>query len=136
MTFYNSSKLEIVSALADLPTRIQFTFDLWTSPNHRALLGIVAHSVSLQGALQHTLLQLWQLRCRHTSENQAKLFWTVAQEFKIEGNIGYFTLDNASNNDTAIRCIAAKLELRSIVCDPLNRRLRCLVHIINLVVNA
>jgi hypothetical protein len=136
MTLYDSSKLEIVSALSDLPTRIHFTFDLWTSPNHRALLGIVAHWVSVQGTLQHTLLGLRRFRGRHTGENQAELFWTVAQQFKIEGNIGYFTLDNASNNDTAMKCIGAKLQLLGIEFDPVKRRLRCLGHIINLVVKA
>jgi len=39
------------------------------------------------------------------------------------GNIGYFTLDNTSNNDTAIRCIAAKLELLSNAFDPVKQRL-------------
>jgi hypothetical protein len=59
-----------------------------------------------------------------------------AEEFKIEGNIGYFTLDNATNNDTAMRCIAAKLQEMGIQFDPVKCRLRCLGHIMNLVVKA
>ena len=136
MTIYEFSKLQIVTALEDLPTGIHFSFDLWTSTNHRALLGIVAHWVSLEGVLKNTVLGLRRFRGRHTGENQAESFWAIAQEFKIEGNIGYFTLDNATNNDTAMRCIAAKLQAMGIQFDPIKRRLRSLGHIINLVVKA
>ena len=136
MTLYKSSKLQIIDILADLSTRIYFTFDLWTSSNHRALLGIIAHWISQSGVLQSTVLGLRRFKGRHTGENQAESFWAVAQEYKIEQNIGYFTLDNARNNDTAMKCISAKLRELDIEFDPVQRRLRCHGHIINLVVKA
>lgn len=48
--------------------------------------------------------------------------------------IGYFTLDNASNNDTALVQIAAYLAERGIKFNSLERRLRCFGYVINLVV--
>jgi hypothetical protein len=136
MTLYKSSKLQIINILADLSTRIHFTLDLWTSPNHRALLGIIAHWISQSGVLQSTVLGLRRFKGRHTGENQAESLWAVAQEYKIEPKIGYFTLDNASNNDTAMKCISAKLRELNIEFDPVQSRLRCHGHIINLVVKA
>jgi len=64
----------MIHAVADLPTRIHFNFDLWSSPNHCALLGIVAHWVCLAGILQRTLLSLSRFRGRHTGENQTESF--------------------------------------------------------------
>ena len=45
--------------------------------------------------------------------------------------MGYFTLDNAGNNDTAMEVIAGELGF-----DSTQRRVRCIGHIINLVVIA
>jgi hypothetical protein len=136
MTLYKSSKLQMINILAELSTRIHFTFDLWTSPNHRALLGIIAHWISQSGVLQSTVLGLRRFKGRHTGENQAESFWAVAQEYKIEPKIGYFTLDNTSNNDTAMKCISANLRELNIEFHPVQRRLRCHGHIMNLVVKA
>jgi hypothetical protein len=60
----------------------------------------------------------------------------VAQEYKIEGNIGYFTLDNATNNGTTMRCIAMKLLELGIEFDPAKCRLHCFDHIVNLIAKA
>jgi hypothetical protein len=58
----------------------------------------------------------------------------VTQEYNIERNLGYFTLDDATNNESTKRCIATKLGDHDIKFDPVKRRLRCLSHIVNLVV--
>ena len=73
---------------------------------------------------------------RHTGENQAQHFWEVVETYHLHEKIGYFTLDNASNNDTAMRCIQSYLQNSRISFDPLARRLRCFGHVINLVVKA
>ena len=54
----------------------------------------------------------------------------------MEFKIGYFTLDNARNNDTALCSLSQKLAEIGIVFDPIAHRLRCLSHVINLVVRA
>lgn len=50
--------------------------------------------------------------------------------------IGYFTLDNASNNGTTMQYIARKLQEYEIFFNPIERRLPCFGHVINLVVKA
>ncbi|KAM3446391.1 hypothetical protein NHJ6243_010227 [Beauveria neobassiana] len=49
----------------------------------------------------------------------------------MRDKIGYFTLDNASNNDTMLRALANTFGF-----NPAHRRLRCHGHIINLAVQA
>ena len=45
--------------------------------------------------------------------------------------MGYFVLDNAQNNDTTLAELAKKMNF-----DPKERRLRCIGHILNLIVEA
>jgi len=73
---------------------------------------------------------------RHTGENLAACFLDVVEPYSIIDKIGYFTLDNASNNDTALHHIAQHLKDLDITFDPIQRRLRCFGHIINLVVKS
>ena len=79
-----------------------------------------------------------RFRGRHTGENQARHFWEVVETYNLQDKIGHFTLDNASNNNTAMRCIQTYLRNHSpeIPFNPVTRRLRCFGHVINLVVKA
>ncbi|KAH7114965.1 hypothetical protein B0J13DRAFT_572783 [Dactylonectria estremocensis] len=57
--------------------------------------------------------------------------------FNIAGSIGYFTSDNASANVTCIRALSTALANEySIGFDPIDRRVRCRGHIINLCLQA
>ncbi|KAG0634853.1 hypothetical protein HOY80DRAFT_894180, partial [Tuber brumale] len=55
---------------------------------------------------------------------------------KIVDGIGYFTLDDATNNDTAQEHIAKHLQGVRIDFNSVLRRLQCFGHVINLVVKA
>ena len=115
---------------------MHFSFDLWSSPNHRAFLGVVAHWVDASGSLHGSLLGLRRFLGPHTGSNQAGHFWTVAEDFNLTRKIGYFTLDNATNNDSALIEISYFLSNISISFDPIKRRLHCFGHLINLVVKS
>lgn len=53
----------------------------------------------------------------------------VLEDFAICDKIGFLTLDNASNNDTLMEELGRRMGI-----DPVERHVRCLGHIINLVV--
>lgn len=56
----------------------------------------------------------------------------VLQDYGINGNnLGWFVLDNASNNDTALAELAKSLSF-----DISKKRLRCVGHMINLAADA
>jgi hypothetical protein len=61
----------------------------------------------------------------------------VIRDYDIQGNLGYFDMDNAENNDTMItsRSYSLRREFR-LHCDPKHFRLRCQGHIINLAVKS
>lgn len=62
------------------------------------------------GNLKHGFLGLRCLFGAHSDENQAELVWSVILQYQIEDSLGYFTLNNASNNSTALRAIQQKLD--------------------------
>jgi len=133
---FQRSQSELIRKLSRTRSNIHFTFDLWTSPNHRAFLGVVAHWMDHTLNLHSTVLGLQRFRGRHTGENQAKHFWDIVKTYQITEKIGYFTLDNATNNDTALQYISKYLHDLGIEFNPIKRRLRCFGHIINFTVKA
>jgi hypothetical protein len=61
--------------------------------------------------------------------DQAKVILPLLTRFGITiANLGYFTLDNAPNNDTTLVELAKVLKF-----DPKEKRLRCIGHILNLI---
>jgi hypothetical protein len=52
MAAFKSRKDQLIASFQRCQSNVNFSFDLWTSPNHKALLGIVAHYVDEYGVLQ------------------------------------------------------------------------------------
>jgi len=64
--------------------------------------------------------------------DQAAIILPLLHDFSInQDNLGYFVLDNATNNDTTLDELAKTLNF-----DPNQRRLRCMGHILNLIAEA
>lgn len=85
--------------------------------------------MSHAGLLIDLPIALPQLLGAHSGANMAQVVLTVLKDFGISSSrVGYFMLDNASNNDAAIASIAD-----SIGFSTTHRRLRCAPHTLNLV---
>jgi len=133
---FHRSQSELIYKIALSRRYIHFTFDLGTLPNYCSFFRVVAHWIDQTLRLHSTVLGLRRFRGRHTGENQAKHFSDIVKAYKITDKIGYFTLDNATNNDTALEHIAKHLQDVGIAFNPVQRRLLCFGHVINLVVKA
>jgi hypothetical protein len=68
---------------------------------------------------------------RHFGNTIAAVILGVINAYKINDKVGYFTLDNAKNNTTAVAIIGEELGF-----DGRRRRSRCIGHIINLAAKA
>ncbi|KJZ68710.1 hypothetical protein HIM_11901 [Hirsutella minnesotensis 3608] len=85
---------------------VHFTFDGWTSRQNASFLGLNAHFID-QGFKQwRLLLALPALETRHTGEALADEVADTISAFSLQDRIGYLTLDNASNNDTAMDALS------------------------------
>ncbi|OAA52146.1 Ribonuclease H-like protein [Cordyceps fumosorosea ARSEF 2679] len=118
-------------ALRRSPGQIHIAFDGARTRNRHALYGVTAVFRDEDNQLRKLVLGIPELVERHSGENIAAEILDIIRSFGIEDKVGYFTLDNAANNDTAMREIAQELHF-----DPVRRRVRCVGHILNLVVKS
>ena len=130
MRLFDWMRPRVVHELSQSLSKIHISFDGWTTKGgRRGFLGIVAHYVSPRGELRDLPIALPQLTGAHTGQQLAKVVLLILEQFGIsEATLGWFVLDNASNNDAAIAAIARKFSF-----DPIHRRLRCGPHTINLI---
>lgn len=135
MQIFTHHRQTLISAFKDILS-VHFSFDLWVSGNHLSLLGIVGHWINKDGQACRALLGLRRLHGAHTGENQSQVIMSLLQEYDLTKKIGYFTLDNAQNNDSALTCLAKHLQEIGVSFDVKEHRLRCIGHVINLVVKA
>ena len=82
--------------------QIYIQYDGWKSGNRHALYGITYVFRDSNNRPQKCVLSLPELIERHIGENIAGQIIEIIQEFEINNKLGYFTLDNASNNKTSI----------------------------------
>ncbi|KAM4067877.1 restless-like transposase [Hirsutella rhossiliensis] len=68
-----------------------------------------------------------ELKISHSGENIAAQILEILESYEILDKVGYITLDNAGNMDTATEEIAEALGF-----DPKKRRVRCFGHVLNL----
>ena len=133
---YHRRKRRLRKELRSTRSNIHLSFDLWTSPNCYAIIAIVAHFIDSKGYRQTKLLAIRQLKGEHSGENIAASVLKVIKEYRIRDRIGFFVLDNAGSNDTAVEHILCSLYPEMSNEARKRRRLRCLLHVTNLVAKA
>jgi hypothetical protein len=80
------------------------------------------------GSVKDFVLGLPELHGRHSGVNIASVVATTLTSFGVDkDSVGYFVLDNAYNNDTAVASLANLYSFKTA-----ERRLRCCCHILNL----
>jgi hypothetical protein len=113
-----------------LQSKIHISFDGWTTKGgKRSFMGVVAYYVDITGDIVDIPIALPQLTGAHTGEKIAEVVSKTLEQFGVNSRtIGYFMLDNATNNDTAVDKITQQIGLTATY-----RRLRCGCHILNLI---
>jgi hypothetical protein len=122
---------QIVQALSNAISKIYISFDGWiTKGGTRGFFGIVAHFATSSGEIHDLPIALPQLTGAHTGEAIATAVVATLRSYLITlEKLGYFVLDNAANNDTAIAAVARDFDNFAAT----ERRLRCGLHTINLI---
>ena len=107
MRQYHSLKLfTVILVLRKARTKIHISCDLWTSLNLKAILGITTQFINEGGILQSLILGIKEVVREHTGENIAQYVIKVLKDYKIIHNLGYFTIDNALDNDMIITTLS------------------------------
>ncbi|CAE7020113.1 hypothetical protein PTTW11_03010 [Pyrenophora teres f. teres] len=126
---YNAYVPAVTAYLREAQSLIHVSFDNWTSTGGQyAFTGLCVHYLNGEGKLVDHLLGLPELHGAHTGNNIALVAATILRLFSVnDTSVGYFVLDNASNNDTAVESLAEEFNFTAS-----ERRLRCCCHILNL----
>src|ERR1700736_2423191 len=67
---------------------------------------MIAHYITDSSFLEHSVLALQELDGEHSGQNQAESVIRVINDYGIALKVGYFVMDNASNNDTMIEALS------------------------------
>jgi hypothetical protein len=96
---------QIVDALSSAASKIHISFDGWTTKGGtRGFFGIVAHFATVSGEIHDLPIALPQLNGAHTGEAIATAVVATLRAYGITSDtLGYFVLNNASNNNTQLR---------------------------------
>jgi hypothetical protein len=128
---YDKSLGSVTEALQSSITKINLSFDLWTSKNKLALLGTCAHFLNNSGVPVNALLALPRQKGKHSGYNVSETVSDIIAEYGLQEKIGYFTTDNASSNQTCLDHLAQEHGFERD-----KRWIRCSGHIFNLVAQA
>jgi hypothetical protein len=80
--------------------------ELWSSPNQLPVLGVTAAYVWEDGTMETSVLALKVVEGAHDGEYLSKYVMDVISEWGIASKLGYFNMDNATNNDTMLKAIS------------------------------
>ena len=135
-SWYTQAKDVVRKRLQSSQTSIHLAVDIWTSPSNDLLLAICASFVDAQGSFRNILIGLRVVR-GHSGPHQWETLHLVLQEYGIEEKIGTIVGDNSGTNDALCRTISNYLiSEKKINWIQTHMRLRCMGHILNLVVQA
>ncbi|KAM3450151.1 hypothetical protein NHJ6243_009855, partial [Beauveria neobassiana] len=127
LSAFKEHKDKVVEVLQRSPGLVHLSFDGWRSGNRLALYGIACFYRDESNKPCKIAIGVPELSSRHSGANIAIQILDVIDQYAIRDKVGYFTLDNAENNDTAMDEIGKDLGF-----DGRMRRGRCFGHILNL----
>jgi hypothetical protein len=126
---YDNALTAVARELQTASTKVNISFDLWTSPGRRlSLIGVVAHYLNDNFEPRVILLAMPQMQGSHTAVNLKGQIFDLVQYFGLENTFGYAITDNASENQACLRLLAEDLAF-----DARKRHVLCMGHVINLV---
>lgn len=140
MVAFEEQKSHVRKVLSKAYTRVHLSADIWTSPNRRLALGVTGTFVRIEEKRPVRSRLLFGLKNvkGHAGEKQFHVIRPLLREFGISARMGALVADNSTTNDTLSRALERSFE--ELHLRPPWRagdmRVRCLGHIINLIVKA
>ena len=132
---FDTEKVSLAKVLKGVDF-IALTTDLWTSNQTLSYMCLVAHYIDNDWKMQYRVLNFFELDPPHKGPVIGQAAYDCVAAWKIEDKIISLTLDNAANNDGAIRGLRARFAARQgYAFSAKYFHVRCCAHIINLVVN-
>jgi hypothetical protein len=104
---------------------------LFAAPNDLEMLGMVSRWIDEHSCARRSLIGLHELPEGHAGPEWAFVVAGMIYQYCIGDKLGYFQIDKAANNATALRALSQRF-----VIEEHEQRLRCSGHVVNLVVKS
>lgn len=89
--------------LCDTNSWIYISFNIWTSNNSFAIIGIYGHFVSgYTVAVRSMLLALWRIERNHSGEEVSLILIDIIKFWRLEACLSIFVGDNSEVNNVVI----------------------------------
>jgi hypothetical protein len=124
-----SRKIQIKHKVSLARSKINISLDGWRAPNRDDYIAVCAHFIDEEYELVHCFLGFRSANGAMSGQATGEITAKVINDFEIGQNLGAFMMDNARDNDTALKELSTRFDI-----DTNFSRLRCLGNIINLVV--
>ncbi|KAF7366232.1 HAT family dimerization domain-containing protein [Mycena venus] len=125
------------SKLEDIPGQVSFTFDTWTSKTGDPFLGVTGHYIDAavnspeDWSLKSEQLAYTPIEGNHSGDNLSRTLVRTVDRYDLRDKVGWFTADNATNNDTALKALGKEIDPLKLRWDPVERRVRSTVALIS-----
>jgi hypothetical protein len=130
MRLFSFIQPHVIKALLTAISKVYISFNGWTTKgSKRGFFGVVAYFLDAASVIRDLPIDLPQLVGAYTSKQIAKVInSTLTTYSNTPLKLGYFVLNNATSNNTAIAALARLI--RFILS---YRRLRCGPYTLNLI---
>ncbi|OBZ73258.1 hypothetical protein A0H81_06727 [Grifola frondosa] len=118
----NDYLIDLSNDMKNSVGKISFTSDMWSDPNLTPFMAVTAHWIKAK--TEETPVG--------PRKHLAQAFLFTLDRLEITPQIGWITLDNASNNDKLMEVLEHELRRCRIPFDCTKRWIRCFPHIVNL----
>ncbi|KAJ6643914.1 putative AC transposase [Pseudolycoriella hygida] len=126
---------EMVAYLKEVPGKLSFTIDAWTSKNVLPFMAIRAHWINSEWVYETVLLDFWHIEGSHKGTNFGEIFLKCLERFEIPlSKVLALTMDNVSSNDTLMEFLQKRGVEIGVEFSVQEHRVRCILHILNLIV--
>ena len=128
---FQSRKIQIKDKISRARSKVNLSLDGWRAGNRDEYIAICSHFIDDDFKLIHCLLGFRKVYGAKSGQHIAEIAADVINDYEVGQNLGAFMMDNAGDNDTMLKELATRFDI-----NVSHSRLRCLGHIINLVVKA
>jgi hypothetical protein len=121
---FQSRKVQVKHKISLARSKITLSLDGWRAPNRDDYIAICAHFVDKDYKLVHCLLGFRSVFGAKSGQATGEITAGVINDYEIGQNLGAFMMDNAKDNDAALKELATRFDI-----DVDFSRLRCLGHV-------
>jgi hypothetical protein len=132
---YDYGKGKLQSFLNGVSSRVSLTADLWTSKQTLGYLCVTCHFITDGWIIHKKIIKFALVETPHDGINIFKAMLKTLNEWNLEHKVFSITLDNASNNDSFVKCLKENLVAKRLLLSQGNLfHCRCAAHVLNLIV--